>query len=114
VEAATFAALQQAWQEAREKHEREHVMPYLYEVPGRFKVVQLNLAEDLGHLRWTLDTPEDLEFLQTVYALLDNRNDFTWREVLNLVRQHPELQEINAGVKHKTMFDVDHRLGGDS
>lgn len=114
VEAATFAALQKAWQEAREKHEREHVMPYLYEVPGRFKVVQLNLEEDLGHLRWTLDTPEDLEFLQTVYAMLDNRNDFTWREVLNLVRQHPELQEINAGVKHKTMFDVDHRLGGDS
>jgi len=114
VEAATFSALQRAWQEAKEKHEREHVMPYLYEVPGRFKVVQLNLAEDLGHLRWTLDTPEDLEFLQTVYAMLDNRNDFTWREVLNLVRQHPGLQEINAGVKHKTMFDVDHRMGGDS
>ncbi|MRR31178.1 hypothetical protein EG834_12840, partial [bacterium] len=34
VEAVTFSALQRAWTEATEKHEREHVLPYLYEVPG--------------------------------------------------------------------------------
>ena len=112
VEAVTFGALERAWREASEKHEREHVMPYLYEVPGRFKVVQLNYTEDLGSLRWTLDTPQDLEFLRAVYASLDNRNDFSWLEVLKLVQEHPELAEINAGVKHKSMYDTDARVGG--
>ncbi len=114
VEAVPFSALQRAWTEATEKHEREHVLPYLYEVPGRFKVVQLNYSEDLGNLRWTLDTPEDLEFLHAVYAGLDNRNDFSWLEVLQLVREHPELAQINAGVKHKTMFDTDARMRGNA
>jgi spore coat polysaccharide biosynthesis protein SpsF len=112
VEAVTFGALERAWREASEKHEREHVMPYLYEVPGRFKVVQLNFTEDLGSLRWTLDTPQDLEFLRAVYASLDNRNDFSWLEVLKLVQEQPELTEINAGVKHKSMYDTDARVGG--
>jgi spore coat polysaccharide biosynthesis protein SpsF len=109
VEAVTFAALKTAWKLATEKHEREHVMPYFYEVPGRFKVVKLDYPTDYGSLRWTVDTPEDLEFVRAVYTGLDNRNDFSWLEVLKLVQDHPEISEINAGVHHKTMFDVDHR-----
>lgn len=109
VEAVTFTALEMAWKQATEKHEREHVMPYFYEVPGRFKVGKLDYSTDYGSLRWTVDTPEDLEFVRAVYAGLDNRNDFSWLEVLKLVQDHPEISEINAGVHHKTMFDVDHR-----
>jgi len=74
--------------------------------------VQLKHTEDLGSLRWTLDTPQDLEFLRAVYEKLDNRNDFSWLEVLKLVQEHPELTEINAGVKHKSMYDTDARVGG--
>lgn len=109
VEAVTFSALETAWQKAVEKHEREHVMPYFYEVPGRYKVAKLDYPTDYGALRWTVDTPEDLEFVREVYAGLENRNDFSWLDVLKLVQEHPELSEINAGVHHKTMFDVDHR-----
>ncbi len=109
VEVCTFAALSRAWQEAKEKHEREHVMPYLYEEAGRFKVVKIDHSEDLGELRWTVDTSQDLEFVRAVYEKMNGRNDFTWLEVLQLVRQHPELAAINAGVQHKSMFDVDER-----
>ena len=109
VEVCTFQALERAWYEAKAKHEREHVMPYLYEEPGRFKVVKVDYAQDYGHLRWTVDTPQDLEFVRAVYARLGNRNDFTWLEVLDLVNASPELARINAAVVHKTMFDVDER-----
>jgi spore coat polysaccharide biosynthesis protein SpsF len=109
VEAVTFSALKTAWENAAQKHEREHVMPYFYEIPGRYKVVKLDYAVDYGALRWTVDTPEDLEFVRAVYAALDNRNDFSWLDVLKLVQEHPELSKINADVHHKTMFDVDHR-----
>lgn len=109
VEVCTFAALERAWKEAKEKHEREHVMPYLYEQEGRFKVVKIDHSQDLGELRWTVDTPQDLEFVRAVYTALDDRNDFSWLELLKLVQEHPELAAINSGVQHKTMFDVDER-----
>lgn len=107
VEVCTFSALAQAWREATEKHDREHVLPYLYEVEGRFKVVQLNHTEDLGSLRWTLDTPEDYTLLCEVIHRLENRNDFSWLEVLALFDQDPGLASINQSVKHKSMFDVE-------
>lgn len=107
VEACTFQALERAWKEATEKHDREHVLPYLYEVEGRFKVVQLNHTEDLGELRWTLDTPEDYALLQELVKHLNGRNDFSWLEVLSVFREHPELAAINQSIKHKSMFDVE-------
>jgi spore coat polysaccharide biosynthesis protein SpsF len=109
VEVASFAALERAWREATEKYEREHVMPYLYEKEGRFKVFVLNNDVDYGSLRWTLDTPEDLELVRAVFARFAPRTDFTWQEVLRLFQREPELAAINSGVVHKTYLDVDER-----
>ncbi len=107
VEVCTFAALETAWKLATEKHHREHVMPYLYEVPGRFRVTQYHSDDDYGYMRWTLDTPEDLALLREVILRLGGRNDFTWEEVLELFLNDPDLARINRSVKHKTMFDVE-------
>jgi spore coat polysaccharide biosynthesis protein SpsF len=112
VEICTFEALDRAWREAREPHEREHVMPYLYETPGRFRCRIGNYGTDFGGQRWTVDTPEDLEVVRKVYDAFDGREDFTWLDVLHLFEGHPELSEINAGISHKTFYDVDSRRGG--
>ena len=109
VEVCTFDALERAWKEASEKRQREHVLPYLYEVEGRFKMVQLNYSRDLGSLRWTLDTPEDYVLLKEVIHRLGKRNDFTWLEVLALFEADPDLAAVNQNIKHKTMFDVEER-----
>ena len=124
VEVCTFAALEQAWQHGREPEHREHVMPYLYEgvqlaavMPelsvGRsaagFRIAQRNHVPDLGGLRWTVDTADDLEFMRQVYSRMGGRDDFSWNEVLELVEHEPALAEINAGVRHKTLNEVDER-----
>ncbi len=109
VEACTFEALENAWKNATAKHDREHVMPYLYEVTGRFRIKQLQNDVDYGNLRWTLDTPEDLALLREVIKRLGGRNDFSWREVLTLFLQDPELAKINGEVVHKSMFDVEQK-----
>lgn len=109
IEVCTFAALEKAWHEASEKHQREHVLPYLYETPGRFKVYQLNYKEDLGALRWTVDTPQDLELIRAIYNRFDGHNDFSWLDVLDLYRREPELFKVNANIHHKTMFDVEQK-----
>ena len=109
VEAATFRALEMAWNDARERFEREHVMPYLYNPDHGFNIRVLHADRDLGHYRWTVDTPEDYLFITTVMKRMGCREDFSWLDVVNLLEKEPELMEINAGVRHKTMSDVDDR-----
>jgi len=109
VEVCSFAALEYAWQHAREKHEREHVMPYLYQTRDLFSNLLAHHTEDLGALRWTVDTPEDLEFIRALYARFADRDDFTWEEIRALVQREPDLANINAGIQHKSLFDVDQR-----
>jgi spore coat polysaccharide biosynthesis protein SpsF len=109
VEVVSMAALSEAWENAKEQHEREHVMPYLYAGPRQFKTSVIDAPQDYGSQRWTVDTPEDLEFLRGIARLLNGRMDFTWMEILTLVQAHPELSLINATVQHKFMKDVDDR-----
>jgi spore coat polysaccharide biosynthesis protein SpsF len=109
-EVCSFAGLTRAWKEAGQKNEREHVMPFFYTVEGRFKVVVADLEQDYSRLRWTVDTPADLDLLRAVVAQLGGRTDFSWREVLTLFERHPELAQINAGVQHKTGLEFDSRM----
>ena len=109
VEVATMTALSEAWEKADQQHEREHVMPYLYSGPAVYNTSVLNAEADYGSQRWTVDTPEDLEFMRKLTALMDCRMDFSWRDVLALVEAHPELCEINADVHHKFMNEIDER-----
>ena len=109
VEVCSTSALEYAWEHALEKHQREHVMPYLYETAGRFNVLLVNHETDLGSLRWTVDTPEDLELLRRIYAHFDNRDDFSWLDVLDLWQEEPELSRINKDIGHKSVFEIDKR-----
>ena len=52
-EVFTVAALDRAWSEAREPHQREHVTPYLYEHPRIFR--QASLSGDCGLQPLSLD-----------------------------------------------------------
>jgi spore coat polysaccharide biosynthesis protein SpsF len=64
---------------------------------------------DFGSKRWTVDTPEDLAFMQQVYARFGGRDDFSWTDVLSLLEREPNLAALNAAVEHKSVFDVDDR-----
>lgn len=108
-EVCTFEALEKAWEEADQPHQREHVMPYLYEEEGRFRVVVVNHEPDLGSLRWTVDTAEDLELVRQLFTRFGNRDDFSWQDVLALFEAEPDLAAINAEVPHKDVFEVDDR-----
>lgn len=100
-EVCTFEALERAWREADQPHQREHVLPYLYEEEGRFRTLLVHHEPDYGHLRWTVDTPEDLELVRRIFEHFDGRDDFSWTEVLDLFRRRPDLARINARVRHK-------------
>lgn len=100
----TFAALARAHGEARQPYEREHVTPYFYQHPDRFRLGSYEEEPDRSALRWTLDTPEDWAFIEAMYAAL-YRDDsvFGTAEVLKLLKDRPELGRLNAHVEQKKL-----------
>jgi spore coat polysaccharide biosynthesis protein SpsF len=124
VEVCTFSALEESWQRAEKPYQREHVMPYLYEgvefvrknpeleigISSRgYKIGLLHTSPNYGKYRWTVDTSEDLVFIRRVFDHFKGEDDFSWKEVLDLVHAMPSLMEINATIPHKTMQDTDPR-----
>ena len=68
VEVMRAEVLAVARREARDPVEREHVTPFLYRRPGRFRLVALRGPELCGDERWTVDRPEDLQRLDRVLS----------------------------------------------
>jgi spore coat polysaccharide biosynthesis protein SpsF len=108
-EVCAVAGLERAWREADQKFEREHVMPYFYDQEGRFRVKVIEHVPDYGHMRWTLDTPEDLDLLRAVVERLGGRMDASWLDVLDVFAREPQLARINAAVQHKMGKEIDER-----
>ncbi|GAB4257790.1 MAG: glycosyltransferase family protein [Deferrisomatales bacterium] len=98
-------ALGEAHGAARDPAEREHVTPFFYRNPQRFRCGGLEHAEDLSGHRWTVDEPADLAFVRAVLDRLDPEvraaDTFGYRDVLRVLRDHPELARINAHVRQK-------------
>lgn len=100
-EVCTISALEAAWRNANQSHQREHVMPYLYEKNQDFSVLILNHEQDYGSVRLTVDTQEDLELLNVIYEKFGKRDNFSWYEVIDLLQDDPEILKINAEIEHK-------------
>jgi len=84
VEVFTLGCLDDAERHARELNAREHVTLWMQEnaVGKPPPIVNLTTQPNLSHLRWTVDTPEDLPFILHVYQELSG--PFSWKEVLAL------------------------------
>jgi spore coat polysaccharide biosynthesis protein SpsF len=98
-EVFSFDALARAWREATQPSDREHVTPYIWKHPDKFRLDKVTHDPDLSALRWTVDTAADLEFVRAVYARLGAAAETAgMNEVLDLLRRHPELEAINRGI----------------
>lgn len=102
VEVFSVRSLAEADALATQPTEREHVTPYLYWNPGRFRLHALRMTPDLSHHRWTVDTLEDLELVRRIYgALYPARPEFSMADVLALLEANPSWAAINAHVVQK-------------
>ncbi len=104
-EVMTSATLARAWREADEPYQRTHVTPYIYQHPGFFRLLAVTGEEDLSDHRWTVDSPEDLEFVRAVYRRMDGDDAFAWHDVLRLLAEEPWLAELNRHVRHKQLVE---------
>jgi spore coat polysaccharide biosynthesis protein SpsF len=104
VEVFTRAALESAHAEARDPAEREHVTPFIYWRPERFRLHSLTRSPDLSRQRWTVDTPEDFELISRLLErLYPAKPQFGMSDVLELLAEHPEWSAINQHIQQKAV-----------
>jgi len=99
----TAEALDIAFAEATETFEREHVTPYFYLNPARFRLGNLTQSIDQSKLRWTLDEPADLLLFRVGLRHFVGKSYFSTQQVLDLLEKRPEISLINANVNQKKL-----------
>ena len=97
------SALVRAWCEAKEPFQREHVTPYIHQHPEQFRLVSVRGERDHSRYRWTLDTPEDLEFLRRVYSSLGDSEGISFHDVLAFLGRNPALALIDRHIERKAL-----------
>jgi len=97
VEVISFSALERTRLEARVPYDREHVTPYLHKHPKLFRIGNVQHPVNLSGMHWSVDHPEDLQFVRTVYDRI-KVSPFGLAEVLELLNACPELAQSNTGI----------------
>ncbi|RDC62012.1 cytidylyltransferase domain-containing protein [Adhaeribacter pallidiroseus] len=93
----SFRLLAEAAKKAQGSFQQEHVTPYIKEQATLEHIVY---PEDASNFRITVDTPEDFELIQ---ILIENfaADQLGSKDLIRLLRNHPELTQINAHIEQK-------------
>ena len=92
VEVVSRGALQAAAARATDPYDREHVTPYIRARPDEFPQLPLYMTPDLGEMRLTLDTEEDLDILRDTLGRIGEAADL--RSILATHGFDPHVVEI--------------------
>jgi spore coat polysaccharide biosynthesis protein SpsF len=97
-----FAALDEAFNEATDRPDREHVTLFVWRQPDRYRLLNVACDRDLSRHRWTVDTKEDFDLMaRMIDALYPDDPEFGMEAGIALLDQHPEWSTWNAHIEQK-------------
>jgi len=107
-EITRMEVLETAWKEAKADFEREHVMPFIWRRPERFRLGSLSRPDIVGNgdgpWRWCVDTQDDYALVcRLLESLSATRPDFGWQDAHGLMQTHAEWVALNRDVVQKTL-----------
>ena len=93
IEVINFKTLKKAHNFAKEKIEREHVTPYIYNKPNIFKIGSYTSEKDNSDIRVCVDYPEDFIMAKNI---IKETNDKILKvdELANLIRKNKYLLDL--------------------
>ena len=102
-EAFTGQVLRQINSEATDPRHREHVTLKIYEQASRFNIASVSNRLDHSHLRWTVDTEDDLQLVRKIYEhfAAENIETFGYSDIMRALTQNWHWCEINREVLQK-------------
>jgi glutamate-1-semialdehyde aminotransferase/spore coat polysaccharide biosynthesis protein SpsF (cytidylyltransferase family) len=100
-EAFTFKTLETTYKAATKNSHKEHVTSYMHQNQHRFKCVQLPCPlPNLNQHRWTIDTHNDLVYLNKISKHLPLQTPASYLDILATINKHglkhpgPELRNL--------------------
>ena len=94
VEIMSLETLEKTWNEATTLDEKEHVTPYVYLNPDKFKIKILDLEQDLSGYRWSLDYENDVKVIREIIKNIQNRPIIT-KDIIEFLKKNPNIVEMN-------------------
>ena len=105
VEVFKYEALEAAYIESTDPIEREHVTPYIYRNPERFKNYNVSLDEDLSCYRLTVDYLCDFQVIKAIIEELYHANpNFSMHDAINFLQKNPKILGLNVNIKKKQIL----------
>jgi spore coat polysaccharide biosynthesis protein SpsF (cytidylyltransferase family) len=95
-EVFTRATLEHAVAVATAPAHREHVTLWHREQETLFRPQLPGPGGLAASYRWTLDYPEDYDFLSALFVYMSPPYDLGWRQLVALMEENPKLAAINA------------------
>lgn len=92
---------------------REHVTGFIKTNPELFNIsyILIDKIYQFENARVSVDSPHDLEFLETIYKHLDvPAGEIDIVDVVKLLKSKPELLEINSHVYQKKATELSHHV----
>lgn len=109
----SFSALQYSYKNAHLHYQREHVVPYIYENPEKFKFSFITAPKYLqfSSLRFALDEKKDYDFLNHIFNKFGNNGKYIdLQDVINYLKVRKNIASINSSVKQKKYTEIDERI----
>jgi spore coat polysaccharide biosynthesis protein SpsF len=97
----SFSLLEEAFKNATEESDLEHVTPYIWKNrSGEVEFYHVKQEINNSDLRITVDTSDDFELIK---QLIDKYNaaELSYNEIEKILRDHPELIAINSHIEQK-------------
>ncbi|MCX6723791.1 MAG: glycosyltransferase family protein [Candidatus Staskawiczbacteria bacterium] len=101
------SVLEEVERTTKNPKDREHVSLYIYMHPEKYRLKNWKAGGKMfwPELQITLDTQEDYELISKIYENLYSKNtDFSAEDVVDLLRENPELMKINKHIIRKNPF----------
>lgn len=101
VEVISMNTLEHVHSKATSERHREDVSLMIYENAKQFQISSVSQKQNYSHLRWTVDTYQDLQLVNEIYSHFEYRS-FSWLDVVDAYKSNPHWIEINREAIQKS------------
>lgn len=102
----SYSMLEEAFKNAKEAREREHVTPYFYlTAKDKMSFHHWKRKSDASVFRLTVDEADDFKLIQILMEK-HQAHTLSGEDIISLMEAHPELAKINAHIEQKKIQDV--------
>ncbi|ETA67459.1 spore coat polysaccharide biosynthesis protein F, CMP-KDO synthetase [Methanolobus tindarius DSM 2278] len=108
IETFRFTSLKEAWNNASNEYELEHVTPYLYEHDKRIKIEYISPLKILerNDMRLTIDTQEDFDLYLQLEKAFGDLTTTSLNAIIEYLDKNENVRLLNQDVLQKNYRDI--------